>query len=147
MKIGKRVAMIIICGAGLMISACGPVKKTISTPIDTFTPTSTHTSTPTLSLTPTLNSTLTPTNTLTLTPTILAMSASTETAAANPAPSISIPGLPSVPGVPTGPACVATGPETCQTQSTTLPLLGTCSVTICTDSCGNITSSSTGSCK
>jgi hypothetical protein len=28
-----------------------------------------------------------------------------------------------------------------------VPLLGTCTVTICTDSCGNVTSSSTGSCQ
>ena len=141
MNIGKHISLILILGLSLVASACGPVKNTSSTPTNTFTPTSALTATPTFTLTQTLTSTLTPTDTLTLTPTPskLIMLAPTHTLIPEP----TLPGI----MIPTLSVCIPVGQPSCTTQSTTLPLLGTCTVTVCTDSCGNLTSSSTGSCK
>lgn len=141
MNIGKRISVVLIFGLSLTLSACGPVKKTLSTPTSTITPTSTLTATPTLTLTPTLTSTLTLTDTLTLTLTQTSMGKLLPTRAAVPEPTA--PGI----ALPTLPGCVPVGKATCTTRTTTLPIIGTCTITICTDSCGNVTTSSTGACK
>ena len=142
MNIGKYNSAIFILGVSLILSACGPLlKKNVTTPTSTITPTSTLSATPTLTLTPTLTSTLTPTDTFTLT--LIQINMGTLLPSLTPVPEPTVQGI----AIPTLSGCVPTGKPVCTTRTTTLPLLGTCTITICTDSCGNLTSNSTGACK
>jgi hypothetical protein len=138
----RKISFIILTGLSLVISSCGGGQTDTPTPTSTDTSTPTNTSTftatytPTYTFTPTFTFTPTETDTETLTPTI---TVGTIYPTFTPTTgTINLPGL--------GGTCTPNGQISCSTMSQNIPLLGTCSVTVCTDSCGNVTSQSTGSC-
>ncbi len=149
---GKQVSIIFIVGLSLIVSACSSGQTSTPTATETLIPTSTSTSAPTASLVPSLTPTptdtptstdtptMTPTYTLTFTPTLLATVPTVTQLALPTLPPINLPSNP------TAAACVPTGQPSCQTFSSPIPGAGSCTLTVCTDSCGNITSQSTLNC-
>jgi hypothetical protein len=140
MNTGKRVAVILILGLSLILPACGPVGIVSPTPTNTLTPTftSTLTTTSTPSLTATLTNTATftgtptPTYTLTLTPTLKIVYTPS-----SPTPPLSLPDLLN---------CTSNGQQDCSSMDVPDLTGGTCTITVCTDSCGNVSTETSGSC-
>jgi hypothetical protein len=142
----NRITVVLLAGLILASSGCGPKKKTSATPVQpaAASPTLTLTATPSLTLANTL--TATPTLTLTATPTQTA----TPTITWTPLPTKSPTPLPTnTPPfgitLPVLPICIPTG-NSCNSVTQGIPGLGTCTITVCTDSCGNVTSETTGNC-
>jgi hypothetical protein len=138
MLLFKRSFIILLVVSCLALAACGPKQTPTPAALNTLPASATPTSTPTFTPSPTLTDT--PTPTLTDTPT------GTLTLTFTPTPTLTptrtgtlFPTFTLAPVIPEL-ACDPNGPPTCDEYTVDIPGIGSCTVNICYDPCGDITS-------